>query len=86
MRYKVTLPALGDEEDAALGGTITGWIAEIGEHVEEDDDLLELTTDKAAFVVPCPKSGVILEQCVVEDDVVQVDDLLCIIEMEDEDT
>ena len=84
MRYEVTLPSLGDEEDAATGGIITSWLADVGDHLEEDDDLVELTTDKAAFVVPSPISGVILELCVFEEDEVKVDDVLCILEIDDE--
>ncbi len=85
MRYEVSLPSLGDDADAVTGGTVSAWLAEVGDVLEEGDDLLELTTDKAAFVLPSPVAGTVTEQCVAEGDAVAVGDLLCIFEIEDGD-
>lgn len=80
MRYEVCLPSLGEDDDAVRGGTVALWHAEIGSEVQEDDDLVEINTDKAAFVVPAPKSGTVLEQRVEEGGYAAVGDVLCIIE------
>jgi pyruvate/2-oxoglutarate dehydrogenase complex dihydrolipoamide acyltransferase (E2) component len=80
MRIEVPLPSLGDEEDTASGGTIVAWLAELGAELAEGDDLLELTTDKAAFVVASPAAGRLVEQAVAVGDKVSVSDVLCILE------
>lgn len=79
MRYEVKLPDLGDE--AGDEATVSYWLVEEGDEVSESDDLVEMTTDKAAFSVPCPKAGVLLEKLVEEGDDVTVGDVLCIIEI-----
>jgi 2-oxoglutarate dehydrogenase E2 component (dihydrolipoamide succinyltransferase) len=79
MRYEVTLPSLGDNgEDTAI---VSLWLADEGDIVNENDDLVEMTTDKAAFTVPSPKTGTLLEKLVEEDDEVAVGDVLCILEI-----
>lgn len=80
MRYEVRLPSLGEDEDAVRGGTVAIWHIQTGERIQEDDDLVEVNTDKAAFVVPAPKSGILIERCVEEGGFVGVGDILCIIE------
>jgi 2-oxoglutarate dehydrogenase E2 component (dihydrolipoamide succinyltransferase) len=81
MRYEVELPSLGDDDDAVTGGAVSQWLAEEGALLEQEDDLLELTTDKAAFVVPCPVQGTLIERCVMEGSHVQVGDVLCVLEV-----
>jgi pyruvate/2-oxoglutarate dehydrogenase complex dihydrolipoamide acyltransferase (E2) component len=81
MRYEVILPSLGEGEDAVAGGTVSMWLAVPGAEVREGDDLLELCTDKAAFIVPCPKTGVVLEQTVGEGDEIRVGDVLCVLDV-----
>ncbi len=80
MLYEVPLPSLGDDEDAVTGGIVSDWLAELGSRLEEGDDLLELTTDKAAFVVPAPVSGTLKERMCKEGDKVSVGDALCTLE------
>lgn len=79
MRYEVKLPDLGEE--AADEATVSYWLVEEGDEIAESDDLVEMTTDKAAFSVPSPKSGVLLEKLVEEGDDVSVGDVLCILEI-----
>ena len=57
MRYEVTLPSLGDEDDTVTEAQASQWLAKKGDVLEEGDDLLEIVTDKAAFVVPVPKAS-----------------------------
>jgi pyruvate/2-oxoglutarate dehydrogenase complex dihydrolipoamide acyltransferase (E2) component len=79
MQYEVTLPSLGDDlEDMAR---VSMWLADEGDIVNENDDLVEMVTDKAAFTVPSPKSGTLIEKLVDEEDEVKVGDVICILEI-----
>jgi pyruvate/2-oxoglutarate dehydrogenase complex dihydrolipoamide acyltransferase (E2) component len=60
---------------------VSYWLVEEGDEVSESDDLVEMTTDKAAFSIPAPKSGVLLEKLVEEGEDVNVGDVLCILEI-----
>lgn len=79
MKVEVRLPSLGDGDDAVTGASVSCWLAKLGDCLEAGDDLLEVTTDKAAFVVPCPQAGTVAELCVSEDDRIAVGDLLCLL-------
>lgn len=78
MSHEVKLPSLG--EDATEQAVVSYWLVEEGEHVDEDNDLVEMTTDKAAFSVPSPVSGVLVERLVEEGDEVTVGDVICLID------
>jgi pyruvate/2-oxoglutarate dehydrogenase complex dihydrolipoamide acyltransferase (E2) component len=82
MRYEVKLPSLGDDEDAVEGGEISMWLAQPGATIVEGADLLELTTDKAAFTLPSPRSGRLVETLVREGDAVKVGDVLCVLDVD----
>ncbi|HOJ69667.1 MAG TPA: lipoyl domain-containing protein [Candidatus Hydrogenedentes bacterium] len=77
--YTVTLPAMGNEDDSVDEATVSMWLAQPGARLRAGDDLLEVTTDKAAFVVPCPVDGVLREQLVQEDQVVRSGDPLAVV-------
>ncbi|HOQ91008.1 MAG TPA: lipoyl domain-containing protein [Candidatus Hydrogenedentes bacterium] len=77
--YTVTLPAMGNEDDAVDEATVSMWLVQPGSRLRAGDDLLEVTTDKAAFVVPCPVDGTLKEQLVREDQVVRAGDPLAVI-------
>jgi pyruvate dehydrogenase E2 component (dihydrolipoamide acetyltransferase) len=79
MRYEVTLPNLGD--DSIESAIIAIWLADEGDIVNEDDDLVEMTTDKATFTVPSPKTGLLKEKLVEEDEEVRVGDVWCVLEI-----
>src|SRR6266446_3363906 len=53
-------------------GTITKWLKQVGEKVEADENLLEISTDKVDTEVPSPGSGVVQEIFVQEGDTVDV--------------
>lgn len=82
MKIEIYLPSLGDDDDAVGGGTVSEWLVQSGP-VAEGDDLLELTTDKAAFVLPAPRSGTLVERKVEAGDSVKVGDVIGIFEVED---
>jgi pyruvate/2-oxoglutarate dehydrogenase complex dihydrolipoamide acyltransferase (E2) component len=74
---QVILPELGEQVKKA---TVTFWYFKVGDTVKENDDLVEMTTDKAAFIVPSPYSGILKEILVNESDVVQPGTALAVIE------
>ena len=78
MAVDVTLPSLG--EDASEIATVSQWLVAEGDSVQEQDDLVEMTTDKAAFNVPSPATGTIVKIVAQEAQDVQVGALLCVIE------
>lgn len=79
MKREVTLPSLGEEGVESV--TVSQWLASPGDAVAEGDDLIEITTDKAAFTLPSPASGTLTEHVVSEGDEVAVGDVLCIVEV-----
>ncbi|HIJ72733.1 MAG TPA: hypothetical protein HPP83_01410 [Candidatus Hydrogenedentes bacterium] len=79
MRYEVTLPSMGDDSDESA--KVSFWLVKEGEIVMEGDDLIELTTDKAAFTVPSPKTGTLVARTVDEDDDIAAGDVICILEV-----
>ncbi len=74
---KVFLPELGKDINKA---TVSFWYFKEGQKVNEKDDLVELTTDKAAFNLPSPASGVITEILFHEGDTVKVGEVLAVID------
>ena len=69
----VVLPSLGE---SITEGTVTRWLKEVGDSVEVDEPLLEVSTDKVDTEVPSPIAGVLQEQVVGEDEVVEVGGVL----------
>src|SRR5215218_76669 len=69
MSESVTLPALGE---SVTEGTVTRWLKQVGDRVEVDEPLLEVSTDKVDTEIPSPVAGVIEEILVAEDETVEV--------------
>ena len=65
----VEMPELGE---SVTEGTITQWLKQVGDRVEVDEPLLEVSTDKVDTEIPSPKAGVLLEIKAEEDDTVDV--------------
>ena len=65
----VTLPALGE---SVTEGTVTRWLKSVGDTVEVDEPLLEVSTDKVDTEVPSPVAGVVQEILVNEDETAEV--------------
>ncbi|MGA5498360.1 2-oxoglutarate dehydrogenase, E2 component, dihydrolipoamide succinyltransferase [Streptomyces cinereoruber] len=72
----VVLPALGE---SVTEGTVTRWLKSVGETVEADEPLLEVSTDKVDTEIPAPASGVLLEIVVNEDETAEVGAKLAVI-------
>ena len=76
MTTPVTLPALGE---SVTEGTITRWLKTVGDEVELDEPLLEVSTDKVDTEIPSPAAGTLLEIKVEEDATVEVGAELAVI-------
>lgn len=69
MSESVSLPALGE---SVTEGTVTRWLKKVGDRVEVDEPLLEVSTDKVDTEIPSPVAGVIEAILVQEDETVEV--------------
>lgn len=69
MSQSVVLPALGE---SVTEGTVTRWLKNVGDRVEVDEPLLEVSTDKVDTEVPSPFAGVLEEILVKEDETAEV--------------
>ncbi|MDI6407685.1 2-oxoglutarate dehydrogenase, E2 component, dihydrolipoamide succinyltransferase [Streptomyces albus] len=77
MAVSVTLPALGE---SVTEGTVTRWLKAEGEHIEADEPLLEVSTDKVDTEIPAPASGTLASIKVAEDETVEVGAELAVID------
>ena len=75
--HKIILPELGEGIEEAV---VSMWHFSEGQSVNEGDDLVELTTDKATFNVPSSASGVIKKILRPDGDTVKVGDALAELE------
>ena len=76
MSTSVTLPALGE---SVTEGTVSQWLKSVGDRVEVDEALVEISTDKVDTEVPSPVAGTLLEIRANEDDTIEVGEVLAII-------
>jgi 2-oxoglutarate dehydrogenase E1 component len=70
----VTLPAMGE---SVTEGTVVEWHKQVGDEVEADETLVEVSTDKVDAEVPSPVAGTIAEILVEPDQVVATGATLC---------
>jgi 2-oxoglutarate dehydrogenase E2 component (dihydrolipoamide succinyltransferase) len=75
--FDVVMPEL---PEGVTEATVSYWRFEEGDTVNEGDDLVEMTTDKAVFNIPVPRSGKLAEVFVEEGETVKVGQLLANIE------
>ena len=59
----VVMPQMGE---SIVEGTLTKWLKKPGEHVERDEPLFEISTDKVDTEIPAPAAGVLAEVLVEE--------------------
>ena len=77
MAISVSMPRLGE---SVSEGTVTRWLKQEGDHVEADEPLLEVSTDKVDTEIPSPAAGVLKSIKVGEDETVEVGSELAVIE------
>lgn len=82
-KYQLLLPKMGESVAEA---TIIRWLKSPGDHVEADETIIEIATDKVDSEIPSPVTGKLTEQLCNENDVVQVGSVVAVIETEEEET
>ena len=63
------MPELGE---SVTEGTVTRWLKKVGDSVEVDEPLVEVSTDKVDTEIPSPVAGTLLAITAEEDDTVDV--------------
>jgi len=73
---------LPDVGEGIATAEILAWQVAEGDHVREHEDLVEIQTDKAIAVIPCPATGVVARLCAAEGDSLDVGAVLAVIEVD----
>ena len=81
MKYDMVMPKMGE---SITEGTIIKWLKQIGDVVEKDEIVLEISTDKVDSEIPTPVSGKIVEFLANENDTIEVGKVIAKIETEGE--
>src|SRR5687768_15886322 len=76
MSTEVVMPQMGE---SIAEGTITRWLKKVGEHVERDEPLFEISTDKVDAEIPSPAAGTLQEVKFKEGDTVEVNTVVALI-------
>ena len=76
MSETITLPELGE---SVTEGTVTRWLKEVGDTIEVDEPIVEISTDKVDTEIPSPVAGTVLEIKVQEDEDVEVGQVLALV-------
>ena len=58
MATEVVMPQMGE---SIAEGTITKWMKNVGDHVDRDEPLFEISTDKVDAEIPSPAAGTLTE-------------------------
>ncbi|MTI86863.1 MAG: 2-oxoglutarate dehydrogenase, E2 component, dihydrolipoamide succinyltransferase [Balneolaceae bacterium] len=75
-RIEVVMPQMGE---SVVEATVIGWNKNVGDSVEEDETLLEISTDKVDSEVPSPSSGTLVEVLAEENDTIEVGQTIAVI-------
>ncbi|MCA1814850.1 MAG: 2-oxo acid dehydrogenase subunit E2 [Acidobacteria bacterium] len=81
MATEVVMPQMGE---SIAEGTITRWLKKVGERVERDENLFEISTDKVDAEIPSPAAGVLLEIKAQEGETVAVNSVVAVVGEEGE--
>lgn len=76
MSIEVVMPQMGE---SITEGTVSKWLKQVGERVEKDEPILEISTDKVDAEVPSPGAGVLLEVRTAEGETVEVGTVVAVI-------
>ena len=77
MPTDVVMPQMGE---SITEGTITKWLKKVGEAVERDEPLFEISTDKVDAEIPSPAAGILKEIKIAEGTTVTINTVVCSIE------
>ena len=81
MSVEVVMPQMGE---SITEGTVSKWLKSVGDHVDKDEAVLEISTDKVDAEVPSPGEGTLLEIRYQEGDTVEIGTVLAVIGAEGE--
>ena len=73
---EIVMPQMGE---SIFEGTITKWLKKIGDAVEKDESLFEISTDKVDAEIPSPVAGVLTEIKAAEGETVQINVVVAVI-------
>ncbi len=76
MATNVIMPQMGE---SIAEGTITKWMKKVGEHVDRDEPLFEISTDKVDAEIPSPAAGVLTQILVKENETVAVNTVVAVV-------
>lgn len=76
MATEVVMPQMGE---SIAEGTITRWLKKVGEHIERDEPLFEISTDKVDAEIPSPTAGTLTQILFKEGDTVEVNKVVAYI-------
>ncbi len=77
MRVEVIMPQLGE---SIVEGTVVEWMKQVGDHVDRDEDIFTLSTDKVDAEIPAPAAGILVEILAQVGDVIEVGKAVAYIE------
>jgi 2-oxoglutarate dehydrogenase E2 component (dihydrolipoamide succinyltransferase) len=77
MSTEVVMPQMGE---SIAEGTITKWLKKVGERVERDEPLFEISTDKVDAEIPSPAAGTLTEVRYNEGDTVEVNTVVAVLD------
>jgi|SRR5687768_1302545 len=77
MATEVVMPQMGE---SIAEGTITRWLKKVGEHVDRDEPLFEISTDKVDAEIPSPAAGTLTEVRFKEGDTVEVNTVVAVLD------
>src|SRR4029078_1775995 len=77
---QITMPQMGE---SVTEGTVLGWLKQVGDRVEVDEPLVEVSTDKVDAEIPSPTAGTLVKILAEADETVQVGSVLGEIEPDD---
>ena len=78
-RVEVPMPQMGE---SIAEGTVSKWLKKVGDPVDRDEALLEISTDKVDAEIPSPAAGILAEVSVQEGETVEVGTVVAFIETE----
>src|SRR5579863_2182115 len=79
MPTNVIMPQMGE---SIAEGTITKWMKKVGEHVDRDEPLFEISTDKVDAEIPSPAAGILTQILVKENETVAINTVVAVVDGE----
>src|SRR3954462_401176 len=77
MATEVVMPQMGE---SIAEGTITKWLKNVGDHVERDEPLFEISTDKVDAEIPSPAAGTLTEIKFKEGETVEINTVVAVLD------